>query len=284
MSLRLTPLRELVNLLEMEQMAQRKLSPEVFARIADGDRRAFDRITFRPRVLVDSTKLDLSLTLLGEKHFAPVLVGPMAGLSRFHADGDAAVIRGAAAAKAPIVTGIAPDKDIAAARARAGEAIGRGAKSICVGPGWDWTAIDQFRKDLGAPLIVKGILSAEEASAAAKNGADAVAVSAWREPAVQAAVAPIEVLPAIVDAVAGKIPVLADGGFRRGTDVFKALAFGARAVMIARPVAWGLAAYGAEGVQYVLEMLQTELGRTMVMCGTPNLAAIGRSFVRIHKR
>lgn len=284
MSLRLTPLRELVNLLEMEQMAQRKLSPEAFAQIAGGDRSAFDRITFRPRVLVDSTKLDLSLTMLGEKHFAPILVGPLSGLSRIHPAADAAVAQGAAAAKAPIVTAIAPDKDIAAARARAREAIGRGAKSICVGPGWDWTAIDQFRKDLGAPLIVKGILSAGEASSAVRNGADAIIVSAWREPAIRSAAAPIEVLPGIVDAVAGKIPVIADGGFRRGTDCFKALAFGAKAVMIARPVAWGLAAYGAEGVQYVLEMLQTELGRTMVMCGTPNLAAIGRSYVRVHKR
>lgn len=284
MSARLTPLRELVNLLEVEQMAQRKLSPEVFARIAGSDRRAFDRITFRPRVLVDSTKLDLSLTLLGEKHFAPILVGPLSGLSELHPDGDAAMTKGAAAAKVSIVTAIAPGKDIGAARARAKEAIARGAKSICVGPGWDWAAIGEFRADLGVPLIVKGILSPEEASAAVKNGASAIAVSAWREPALGAAAAPVEVLPAIVDAVAGKIPVLADGSFRRGTDVFKALAFGAKAVMVARPVAWGLAAYGAEGVQYVLEMLQTELGRTMVMCGTPNLGAIGRSYVRVHKR
>ncbi len=89
-------------------------------------------------------------------------------------------------------------------------------------------------------------------------------------------------LAAIVDGVDGRIPVLVDGGFRRGTDIMKALAFGARAVLVGRPVMWGLAAYGADGVQAVVEMLQTELGRVMGCCGTPNLAAITRAVVKVH--
>ena len=79
-----------------------------------------------------------------------------------------------------------------------------------------------------------------------------------------------------------QVPVLLDGGIRRGSDVMKALASGARAVLVARPVMWGLAAYGAGGVQTVPELLQTELGRVMGCCGTPNLAAITRRVMTIH--
>ena len=89
-------------------------------------------------------------------------------------------------------------------------------------------------------------------------------------------------LPAIVDAVGGKVPVLVDGSFRRGTDILKALAFGAQSVLVARPVMWGLAAYGADGVQGVVEMLQTELARYMAMCGRPNLKMLDRTMLRVH--
>jgi len=86
----------------------------------------------------------------------------------------------------------------------------------------------------------------------------------------------------VVQAVGGQIPVLADGSFRRGTDILKALAFGAKGVLIGRPVMWGLAAYGADGVQGVVEMLQTELARYMCMCGRPSLASVNASLVRVH--
>jgi isopentenyl diphosphate isomerase/L-lactate dehydrogenase-like FMN-dependent dehydrogenase len=86
----------------------------------------------------------------------------------------------------------------------------------------------------------------------------------------------------VVQALGGQVPVLADGSFRRGTDILKALGFGARGVLYGRPVQWGLAAYGAEGVQGVVEMLQTELARYMCMCGRPTLAAVNASLVRVH--
>ena len=89
--------------------------------------------------------------------------------------------------------------------------------------------------------------------------------------------APIEVLPAIAEAVAGKAPILIDGSFRRGSDIMKALALGARAVMLGRPALWALAAYGSAGVQTMLEMLQTELARDMAMCGKPNLKSLDPS-------
>ena len=95
---------------------------------------------------------------------------------------------------------------------------------------------------------------------------------------------PISALPAVADAVEGRIPVLVDGGFRRGGDALKALALGASAVLVCRPALWGLAAYGAAGVQKAIEMLQTELAQDMVQVGAVNLAAIRRDHVRVHSR
>ena len=91
-------------------------------------------------------------------------------------------------------------------------------------------------------------------------------------------------LASIVNKVGARVPVLIDGGFRRGTDVIKALALGAKAVLLGRPVMWGLAAYGADGVQSVLRMMQTELARTMVNVGKPTIASLDRSLVKIHRR
>jgi isopentenyl diphosphate isomerase/L-lactate dehydrogenase-like FMN-dependent dehydrogenase len=94
----------------------------------------------------------------------------------------------------------------------------------------------------------------------------------------------MDVLPSIAEAVGGKVPILVDGGFRRGTDLVKGLALGARAIFVARPVMWGLAAYGAEGVGAVLKLLQTELARDMAMCGKVKVADIDRKLVTIHRR
>ena len=94
---------------------------------------------------------------------------------------------------------------------------------------------------------------------------------------------PIDVLPAVADAVGGQMPVRVDGSFRRGTDVLKGLALGATAVMVARPPMWGLAAYGTEGVQTVVEILQTELARNRAASGRPTIAMIDRELVRFDK-
>jgi isopentenyl diphosphate isomerase/L-lactate dehydrogenase-like FMN-dependent dehydrogenase len=93
--------------------------------------------------------------------------------------------------------------------------------------------------------------------------------------------ATIEVLPEIVAAVNGKIPVLVDSGFRRGTDVLKALALGAKAVMVGRPLLWGLGAYGEPGAAKVLELLRTELALAMGLCGKANIASLDRSLLRM---
>ena len=113
-------------------------------------------------------------------------------------------------------------------------------------------AIGRLRAQTNAAIVVKGVLNAQGATAAIARGAQGLIVSSY---GLGEAVHPLEALPAIAQAVHGRVPILVDSGFRRGTDVAKALALGATAVLIARPAIWGLAAYGADGVQYVLEML-----------------------------
>jgi len=304
---RLTPLRELVNVAEMETMARLRLDPSSYAEIAGSDRSAFERITFRPRAMVDTTGLNLSLELFGQKLFAPVLAGPASRLARFHGDAESALVKGAAAAKAAVVLAaessrplehvireggaplfcqVSPGKDPEAVRDRARHAVALGCKAVflTLSADWTWNDIDQFRKDLGAPLVIKGVMTPAEAKAALERGIDGLVVSSYRRQAAEGMAQAIEMVGPVADAVGGRAPVLVDGSFRRGTDILKALALGARGVLVCRPVLWGLAAYGAEGVQYVLEMLQTELARSMVMIGAVDLNHIVRPMVRIHRR
>ena len=130
---------------------------------------------------------------------------------------------------------------------------------------------------------MKGITTPEEAKLALQHHVQGLIVSSYNARVSAEGDGSILALAAIVDAVGGRAPVLADGSFRRGTDIIKALAFGAQAVLVGRPVMWGLAAYGAAGVQGVVEMLQTELARYMAMCGKPNVAALDGSVVKIHR-
>jgi isopentenyl diphosphate isomerase/L-lactate dehydrogenase-like FMN-dependent dehydrogenase len=302
---RIAPARSLANTFEFEAMAQRSLSAAAFAEIAGSDRNALERITFRPRMMVNTTKLDLTTELFGQSLFAPILVGPTGGQKRFHAEGELAMVRGAAAAKTAMVVSsgasfamkeiaaqpattlwyqVHPEPDTAAQRRRIDEAVELGCKALCITIGGaDWSAIDRLRQGLRIPVVLKGIMSAEEARAAIGKGIDGIVVSSHGRPGSGMA-APIEVLPAIAEAVAGKAPILIDGSFRRGADILKALALGARAVMLGRPPLWALAAYGSAGVQVMLEMLQTELARDMAMCGKPNLKALDPAVVKIHAR
>ena len=150
-------------------------------------------------------------------------------------------------------------------------------------PELTWSYLEEMVSYAKVPVLLKGILTAEDARLAAERGAAGVIVSNHGGRALDTAPATIEVLPEIVDAVGGKIPVLVDGGFRRGTEILMALAIGAKAVMVGRPVMWGLAAYGQPGVQRVLELLQTELARAMGQAGRPTVASIDRSLVRIER-
>jgi isopentenyl diphosphate isomerase/L-lactate dehydrogenase-like FMN-dependent dehydrogenase len=127
-------------------------------------------------------------------------------------------------------------------------------------------------------------MNAQEARMAADRGIHGIIVSNHGGLFVPGLASPIEVLASVVDAVGGKVPVMVDGGFRRGTDIVKALAFGARAVLITRPALWGLTAYSSDGVQRVVQMLQSETALTMGNCCKVNLAGLDRTLVRVVSR
>ena len=144
-----------------------------------------------------------------------------------------------------------------------------------------WDTLQQLRDASKIPVVVKGVLTAEDTDRAVKYGLSGVIVSNHGARQLDQVGATIEALPECVQAAGGRIPVLVDGGFRRGTDVFKALALGATAVGIGRPYLWGLAAFGQRGVARVMEILRAELAADMGMAGASRVSEIDRSFVRI---
>ena len=143
----------------------------------------------------------------------------------------------------------------------------------------DWTFVKRLRDTVSVKLLIKGIVTREDAQIAVEHGVDGLIVSNHGGRAEETLRPTIESLPEVVEGVEGKIPVLVDGGIRRGTDVFKALALGATAVGIGRPEAWGLAAFGQPGVEAVLEMLRRELRTIMRQAGTTSVERITRSYV-----
>ena len=146
-------------------------------------------------------------------------------------------------------------------------------------PAMTWDFVDKLRKATSMKLIIKGIDTHEDARLCLEHGIDGILVSNHGGRSTETGRATIEALPEVVAEVGGRIPVLVDGGFRRGTDVFKALALGARAVGIGRPYLWGLGAFGQPGVDRVLEILNAELKLTMGNCGTHTVAQITRERV-----
>lgn len=313
---RIPPVQDLLNAAEFEAIAQRKLDSLTFAAIAGSERSAFERITFRPRLMVDTTAMDLTSSLFGQSLFMPILVGPLAQQKRFHPEGELAMARGASAAKAAMIVAgrssypidqiaaqaktplwyqVYLEPDMKEVRDRAERAAGAGCKVLCVtvgaaegtGPltaGVNWSAIDRLRQALKTPVVVKGVMSPEEAQKAVAIGVEGIVVSNYSARPMPGIASPIEVLPSIVDAVRGKAAILIDGSFRLGSDVMKALALGADAVLLGRPALWGLAAYGERGVQNVVELIQSEFARDMAMCGKPNLKALDKTAVQIHRR
>ncbi|WP_419814193.1 alpha-hydroxy-acid oxidizing protein [Glacieibacterium sp.] len=284
--------------------------------ISGSDRTVTDRITLRPRMNIPTRDLDLTSTLFGDRHFAPIIVGPVSDQRRFHPDAELATARGSSAAMAAMVVSSdssLPLQAIAQAAtsplwlqvyarspkvkellAEAGAArvkaviVTVNAGTAATGPAMpagapiDWPAVEAVVKSTSLPVIVKGITRPEDAKEAVARGAKGVMVSNYRGGNAATLPGTLLLVAPIVQAVGDSVPVLVDGSFRRGTDIVKALGFGAKGVLIGRPVMWGLAAYGADGVQGVLEMLQTELARYMCMCGRPSLAAVDASVLRVH--
>jgi 4-hydroxymandelate oxidase len=146
-------------------------------------------------------------------------------------------------------------------------------------PGLGWDAVEWLRKLTKLPVVLKGIVRADDAARAVDAGASAVWVSNHGGRQLDSGEGTIAALPAVVDAVAGRAEVYLDGGIRRGTDALKALALGARAVFIGRPVLWGLAAGGETGVRRALAMLRGELENAMHNCGAPDATSVEGSLV-----
>lgn len=144
-----------------------------------------------------------------------------------------------------------------------------------------WSDLEWLRNLTKLPLVLKGILTAEDATMAVEQGVDAIVVSNHGGRLLDGPSSTIEALPEVVAAVGGRAEVYLDSGIRRGTDVLKALALGARAVSIGRPLFWGLAARGADGVHQVLEILREELSRAMAFCGQTSVRELEPGIVRV---
>lgn len=140
--------------------------------------------------------------------------------------------------------------------------------------------VDQVRRVTKMKVVIKGVATAEDAELCVREGLDGIVVSNHGGRQAESLLSTIESLPEVVGAVNGKMPVLIDGGFRRGTDVFKALAIGADAICIGRPYLWGLSAFGQAGVERVLELMQAELVVTMKQSGVNSVGKITSACVR----
>lgn len=147
-------------------------------------------------------------------------------------------------------------------------------------PSLTWDIVGWLKDETRLPLLLKGIVTREDAVLAVRHGADGIIVSNHGGRQEESGRGTLECLPEVIEAVGGRCPVLLDGGIRRGTDVFKALALGARAVCIGRPYLWGLGAFGQRGVRRVLDILDGELTRIMQLAGTPSIGAIGPAYLQ----
>jgi 4-hydroxymandelate oxidase len=169
--------------------------------------------------------------------------------------------------------------NLQSARARGGPTFVHDTSNPFLDPGLTWEGLEWLAREARVPVAVKGVLRADDARLAIEHGAAAIAVSNHGGRNLDTVPAAIDALPGIADAVAGRVPLVLDGGVRRGVDVVKALALGASAVMIGRPYLWGLGAAGADGVARVVRMLVAELELAMAQCGAASLSGITRELV-----
>jgi L-lactate dehydrogenase (cytochrome) len=146
-----------------------------------------------------------------------------------------------------------------------------------------WKDVDWLRSMFPGPVVIKGVLTAHDARLAANHGAAAVIVSNHGARQLDHVPSSIRALPEVVEAVGDRLEVYLDSGVRRGSDIAKALALGARAVLVGRPMLYGMGALGPPGARRVLELLRDELDNCMALLGAPSVAALDRSFVRPRK-
>ena len=333
--------RVLASLSDFESEAEARIPHGAWARVSGGaadeltlrsNREAYDRIRLNPRILVDVSKIDTRVDVLGQELPFPIFLAPVGGQSFICPQGEILSARGAAAAGAIYVisssssckvediarSGSGPvwfqlyvQKDRAFTRDLVQRAEDSGCRALCVtvdspvfgarnreersagelperelpnlkgrdylDPGLTWKDIDWLRSFARTPVLLKGVLNPRDAGTAAQAGVSGIIVSNHGARNLDTLPATIEALPRVADTVAGRVPLLVDGGIRRGTDIIKALALGASAVGIGRPYLWGLGVSGAEGVARVVEILLKELQLAMALTGRPTIASIDRS-------
>jgi isopentenyl diphosphate isomerase/L-lactate dehydrogenase-like FMN-dependent dehydrogenase len=335
----------LINLADYEQRASERLSEQALAYYVGGsddertlrdNRAAFTRRRFLPRVMTDTSRIDLAVEVLGRRWPLPIFTSPTALHRLAHPDGELATARAAAARGITMTLSTSASTDMADVAAVGGprwfqvylladtgarralieravesgyealvmtadlQRLGRRERDIRVGfslpfdvtvpnvaaaaessldEGADQSFVEtlgwqdlEWLAGFGLPVILKGVLHADDAVRAFEHGAAAVQVSNHGGRQLDGAIASLDALPGVVQAVAGRGPVLFDGGVRRGTDAMMALALGARAVGIGRPVLWGLAVDGEAGVGRVLDILASELEHAMALAGAPSVA------------
>jgi 4-hydroxymandelate oxidase len=320
---------------------------------AGENRAAFRRTRLEPRVLVDVSRTDTSVTLFGRRHAHPILLAPAGYHKLFHPDGEAATVNGANLAEATLIAAAFATTSIEEMAALARQplwfqlyihrdrgvtkelverAVAAGCEAICVtvdvpsnGPrdrelragfllppgvqrvnlagleggvaaspdrpfgkniysalrsaSATWADLEWLRSLIKVPLLVKGILHPEDAERAVECACDGLIVSNHGGRTVDTVPATLDVLPRIADRVGGRTTLLLDGGVRRGTDIFKAVALGAAAVCIGRPYLYGLAVGGELGIARVLEILRAELEMAMCLTGCPEMGKASRAWI-----
>jgi isopentenyl diphosphate isomerase/L-lactate dehydrogenase-like FMN-dependent dehydrogenase len=347
-----------VSIPDYERAAEQKCDPGPWAYLlgAAGDewtmrenRAAFERWTFRPRVLCDVANVQTATTVLGKRIAMPLLVAPVAYQQLFDADAESATARAAAAVGVPMcvstftsrphetIAAMAPGvvqwcqlyvlRDLGLTREHIAAAVSAGCRAIvltvdtprlgrrerdlragflippelplpyaraAIGnapqnpkeqfeilrPSLTWRDLEWIAATSGLPLVLKGIVTADDAALAIEYGAAAVVVSNHGGRQLEGAPGTLDALPEIVDQIAGRAEVYLDGGVRRGGDVAKALALGAKAVLAGRAPMFGLAARGEAGVRHVLELLQEEFAMTLALLGITAPDELSRAHVQ----
>ncbi|KAF9683731.1 hypothetical protein SADUNF_Sadunf04G0044800 [Salix dunnii] len=353
---------QITNVMEYKEIARQKLPKMVYDYYASGaedqwtlkeNRNAFSRILFRPRILIDVSKIDMSTTVLGFKISMPIMIAPTAMQKMAHPEGEYATARAASAADTIMIlsswatssveevasTGpgvrffqlyVLKDRNVVVQLVRRAERAGFKAIALTVdtprlgrreadiknrftlpphltlknyegldlgklektdGSGLasyaaaqtdqslSWKDVKWLQTITSLPILVKGVLTAEDARLAVQNGAAGIIVSNHGARQLDYVPSTIVALEEVVKAAQGRVPVFLDGGVRRGTDVFKAMALGASGIFIGRPVVFSLAAEGEAGVRKVLQMLRDEFELTMALSGCRSLKEISRHHI-----
>ncbi len=354
--------RDALNVFDFEPVARQKLPPAHYGYLATGvdddatlraNRAGFSRYQIRSRRLIDVSRIDTSIRLMGVTWNTPIALAPVSSHRAFHPDGEIAVARAARSKRhlqmlSTLTT--TPIEDVNAARGEpvwfqlyattqwsvtrsmvkraeaAGcpvlvftvdQIIGTNRETLrrferqdtrdcrlchdrtslqtrstrrpmfngldLAGVDWQppvtWDYVKRLKDATSMKVVIKGLVTREDADLAVTNGADGIVCSNHGGRAEETGRSSIESLPEVLEGAAGRVPVLVDSGFRRGTDIFTALALGATAVCVGRPYIWGLAAFGQEGVETVLDILARELQLAMRYAGTVAIPNITRGHV-----